>query len=70
LDDDFDSEVFYRNIINYLELPASQEQEKEVDDLLLWWNQQIFGHQNVSGYCPQQVEKLSVALCRSTRHAA
>ncbi|KIK82396.1 hypothetical protein PAXRUDRAFT_832234 [Paxillus rubicundulus Ve08.2h10] len=70
VDEDFDNEAFYYNIVDYFELPTSQEQTKEVDDLLLWWNRQIFRRQNVSSYRPQQVKKLSVALCRPTTHAA
>ncbi|KAF8835229.1 hypothetical protein BDN67DRAFT_913391 [Paxillus ammoniavirescens] len=63
-DEDFENKAFYRNIVNYFERPASQEQAKEVEDLLLWWNRKIFGCHNVSNYRPQQIERLSVALCQ------
>ncbi|KAG1762792.1 hypothetical protein EDD22DRAFT_979658 [Suillus occidentalis] len=39
LDDDFDQEQFYHNIVDYFKVCPSQEAMKEVDNLLLWWNQ-------------------------------
>ncbi|KAI6146754.1 hypothetical protein BKA82DRAFT_152498, partial [Pisolithus tinctorius] len=38
-DEDFNYEVFYQNIIDYFEHPGSPEQQKEIDTLLLLWNQ-------------------------------
>ncbi|KAG1728759.1 uncharacterized protein EDB91DRAFT_1023995, partial [Suillus paluster] len=38
VDDEFNNQEFYDNIIDYLELPPTPEAAKEVDDLLLWWN--------------------------------
>ncbi|KAG2347683.1 hypothetical protein BDR05DRAFT_875480, partial [Suillus weaverae] len=39
VDDDFDQEEFYHNIIDFFELCPSREAAKEVENLLLWWNQ-------------------------------
>jgi hypothetical protein len=39
MDDDFDQEEFYHNIVDYFELCPSRESAKEVENLLLWWNQ-------------------------------
>ncbi|KAG2081107.1 hypothetical protein BD769DRAFT_1684370 [Suillus cothurnatus] len=62
VDDDFDQEEFYHNVVDYFELCPSQEAAKEVENLLLWWNQQVFGRRNVSEYRPQKTEWLSVAM--------
>jgi len=35
VDDEFNNQEFYDNIVNYLELPSMPEAMKEVDDLLL-----------------------------------
>jgi hypothetical protein len=39
IDDEFNNQEFYDNIVDYLELPSTPEAVKEIDDLLLWWNQ-------------------------------
>ncbi|KAG1720803.1 hypothetical protein EDB19DRAFT_1646874, partial [Suillus lakei] len=39
MDDDFNQEEFYYNIVDYFELCPSREAAKEVKNLLLWWNQ-------------------------------
>ncbi|KAG1729738.1 hypothetical protein EDD22DRAFT_960839 [Suillus occidentalis] len=62
MDDDFDQEEFYHNIVDYFELCPSREATKEVENLLLWWNQQVFGCRNVSEYRPQKTERLSVVM--------
>ncbi|KAG2090398.1 uncharacterized protein F5147DRAFT_748244 [Suillus discolor] len=62
VDDEFNHQEFYDNIVDYLELPPSPEAAKEVDDLLLWWNQKVFGRKFVSDYCPQHANKMSVAM--------
>ncbi|KAG2737853.1 hypothetical protein P692DRAFT_201732442, partial [Suillus brevipes Sb2] len=67
LDDDFDQEQFYHNIVDYFEVCPSREATKEVDNLLLWWNQQVFGRRNVSDYRPQKTERLSVAMTSIAR---
>ncbi|KAG1837473.1 hypothetical protein C8R48DRAFT_622817, partial [Suillus tomentosus] len=61
MDDDFNSEVFYSHIVDFFELPPTQDAAKEVDDILLWWNCKVFGRKYVSVYRPQRVEQLSVA---------
>ncbi|KAG1893345.1 uncharacterized protein F5891DRAFT_963076, partial [Suillus fuscotomentosus] len=38
VDDEFNNQEFYDNIVDYLEFPPTPEAAKEVDDLLLWWN--------------------------------
>ncbi|KAG1811518.1 uncharacterized protein BJ212DRAFT_1448456 [Suillus subaureus] len=60
-DDDFNSEVFYNHIVDFFELPPTQDTANEVDDILLWWNRKVFGRKYVSVYRPQRVEQLSVA---------
>ncbi|KIM60062.1 hypothetical protein SCLCIDRAFT_125019, partial [Scleroderma citrinum Foug A] len=64
-DEDFDYILFYQNIIDYFECPSLRRKAEEVEDLLLWWNQRIFGRRNASSYQPQQVGNLSVALARA-----
>ncbi|KAG0698533.1 hypothetical protein DFH29DRAFT_1002776 [Suillus ampliporus] len=39
VDDEFNNQEFYDNIVDYLELSTMPEAVKEVDELLLWWNQ-------------------------------
>ncbi|KAG2106917.1 hypothetical protein BD769DRAFT_1393086 [Suillus cothurnatus] len=63
VDDEFNHQEFYDNIVDYLELPPSPEATKDVDDLLLWWNQ-IF----VSDYRPQHANKMSVAMTLARRY--
>ncbi|KAG2134393.1 uncharacterized protein EDB93DRAFT_1054043, partial [Suillus bovinus] len=53
IDDKFNNQEFYDNIVNYLELPTMPEAAREIDDLLLWWNQKVFGRRVVSNYRPQ-----------------
>ncbi|KAG2752564.1 hypothetical protein P692DRAFT_20725836 [Suillus brevipes Sb2] len=67
VDDEFNHQEFYDNIVDYLELPPSPEAAKEVDDLLLWWNQKVFGRKFVSDYRPQQANRMSVAMTLSRR---
>ncbi|KAG1855855.1 hypothetical protein C8R48DRAFT_608627, partial [Suillus tomentosus] len=38
IDDEFNNQEFYDNIVDFLELPMTPDASKEVDDLLLWWN--------------------------------
>ncbi|KAG2358664.1 hypothetical protein BDR07DRAFT_1294316 [Suillus spraguei] len=38
IDDDFDHNEFYHNIVDYFELPSSPDAAKDVENLLLWWN--------------------------------
>ncbi|KAG1848140.1 hypothetical protein C8R48DRAFT_677345 [Suillus tomentosus] len=62
IDDEFNNQEFYDNIVDYLELPPTPEAAKEIDSLLLWWNQKVFGRRFVSDYRPQQANKMSVAM--------
>ncbi|KAI6006778.1 hypothetical protein EDD15DRAFT_2152885 [Pisolithus albus] len=64
VDEDFNHEEFYHNIVDYFELPSSPQKVAELDDLLMWWNQRIFGRQNTAHYQPQPVDSLSVSLSR------
>ncbi|KAG2087598.1 hypothetical protein BD769DRAFT_1372951, partial [Suillus cothurnatus] len=38
VDDEFNNQEFYDNIVDFLELPMTPDASKEVDNLLLWWN--------------------------------
>ncbi|KAG1787335.1 uncharacterized protein HD556DRAFT_1448824 [Suillus plorans] len=67
IDDEFNNQEFYDNIVDYLELPPTPEAAKEIDDLLLWWNQKVFGRRFVSDYRPQQANKMSVAMTLAKR---
>ncbi|KAG1893115.1 uncharacterized protein F5891DRAFT_963489, partial [Suillus fuscotomentosus] len=64
VDDEFNHQEFYNNIVDFLELPMTPDASKEVDDLLLWWNRKVFGHKHASADRPQRVQHLSVARCR------
>ncbi|KAG2365277.1 hypothetical protein BDR07DRAFT_1481538 [Suillus spraguei] len=63
VDDEFDHQEFYDNIVDFLELAVTSDIAREVEDLLLWWNCKIFRCKHVSTYRPQRVEQLSVARC-------
>ncbi|KAG1894575.1 uncharacterized protein F5891DRAFT_1130914 [Suillus fuscotomentosus] len=39
VDDEFNHQEFYDNIVDFLELAVTSDAAKEVEDLLLWWNQ-------------------------------
>ncbi|KAI6040146.1 hypothetical protein EDC04DRAFT_2567493, partial [Pisolithus marmoratus] len=39
VDEDFNHEEFYHNIVDYFELPISPQKAAELNDLLMWWNQ-------------------------------
>ncbi|KAG2045572.1 hypothetical protein BDR06DRAFT_978116 [Suillus hirtellus] len=67
VDDEFNHQEFYDNIVDYLELPPSPEATKDVDDLLLWWNQKVFGRKFVSDYRPQHANKMSVTMTLARR---
>ncbi|KAG1820134.1 hypothetical protein EV424DRAFT_1322953, partial [Suillus variegatus] len=63
IDDEFNHQDFYNNIVDFLELPMTPDASKEVDDLLLWWNRKVFGRKYATAYCPRRVQHLSVARC-------
>ncbi|KAG1857425.1 hypothetical protein F4604DRAFT_1882988 [Suillus subluteus] len=67
VDDEFNHQEFYDNIVDFLELAATSDAVKEVEDLLLWWNRKVFGRKHASVYRPQRTEQLSVARCSSRR---
>ncbi|KAG1785968.1 uncharacterized protein HD556DRAFT_1450170 [Suillus plorans] len=67
VDDEFNNQEFYDNIVDYLELPPTPEAAKEVDDILLWWNRKVFGRKHVSDYRPQQANHMSVAMTLAKR---
>lgn len=67
VDDEFNHQEFYDNIVDYLKLPPSPEAVKDVDDLLLWWNQKVFGRKFVSDYRLQHANKMSVAMTLARR---
>ncbi|KIK21697.1 hypothetical protein PISMIDRAFT_103591, partial [Pisolithus microcarpus 441] len=39
VDEDFNHEEFYHNIVDHFELPSSPQKAAELNDLLMWWNQ-------------------------------
>ncbi|KAG2149233.1 hypothetical protein DEU56DRAFT_729529, partial [Suillus clintonianus] len=39
IDDEFNKQEFHDTTVDYLELSSMSEVLKEVDDILLWWNQ-------------------------------
>ncbi|KAI6130707.1 hypothetical protein EDD16DRAFT_1515381 [Pisolithus croceorrhizus] len=39
VDEDFNHEEFYHNIVDYFELPSLPQKAAELNDLLMWWNQ-------------------------------
>ncbi|KAI6118345.1 hypothetical protein F5141DRAFT_1212258 [Pisolithus sp. B1] len=65
VDEDFNHDEFYHNIVDYFELPSSPQKAAELNDLLMWWNQRIFGRENTTHYQPQPVDLLSISLSRS-----
>ncbi|KAG2113262.1 hypothetical protein BD769DRAFT_1673798 [Suillus cothurnatus] len=67
IDDKFNHQEFYDNIVDFFELAVTSDAAKEVEDLLLWWNRKVFGCKHVSTYRPQRVEQLSVARCSGKR---
>ncbi|KAF8131920.1 hypothetical protein EV363DRAFT_1449624 [Boletus edulis] len=60
-DDLFDYPTFYNNILKWFQITDDSDEQAFVNDLLLWWNQQIFGRQAVLNYSPQNAEQGSVA---------
>ncbi|KAI5984229.1 hypothetical protein EDD15DRAFT_2375483 [Pisolithus albus] len=64
VDEDFNHEEFYHNIVDYFELPSSAWKALEVNELLLWWNRNVFGRENIAHYRPQRTESLSVSLSK------
>ncbi|KAG2070760.1 hypothetical protein BDR04DRAFT_982796, partial [Suillus decipiens] len=53
VDDEFNHQEFYDNIIDFLKLMVTSEAAKEVEDLLLWWSHKVFGRKYMSTYRPQ-----------------
>ncbi|KAF8419799.1 hypothetical protein L210DRAFT_3615596 [Boletus edulis BED1] len=60
-DDLFDYPTFYNNILKWFQITDDADEQVFVNDLLLWWNRQIFGRQAVLNYSPQNAEQGSVA---------
>ncbi|KAH7911082.1 hypothetical protein BJ138DRAFT_1186543 [Hygrophoropsis aurantiaca] len=67
IDEDFNYATFYNHIVDYFELPPTPEAKADIDNLLLWWNQNVFGRTNAATYRPQVVDNLSVARSFSQR---
>lgn len=66
IDGEFNYDDFYNNIVDFFEDTETPDEKKVIQDLLLWWNRQIFGHTKVSEYRPQNTHKLSVAMSLRT----
>jgi hypothetical protein len=64
-----DSERFYNSILDLLNDP---EEKEEVDELLLWWNQQIFPAYTKSERLPSENSVLTRihAKCAESRAVA
>ncbi|KIM54426.1 hypothetical protein SCLCIDRAFT_31116 [Scleroderma citrinum Foug A] len=62
IDEDFDYEKFYHNITTFFEDIRTTQDKAAISKLLLWWNHSVFDRVNVSEYCPQAIEKMSVAI--------
>ncbi|KAN0091394.1 hypothetical protein V8E55_004960 [Tylopilus felleus] len=60
-DGNFDHQQFYDNIVNWFERPRDSNAKVRVDEVLLWWNRNVFGPENAMVYCPQPVEGTSAA---------
>ncbi|CAA7270390.1 unnamed protein product [Cyclocybe aegerita] len=55
----FNFQSFYKFIINYLEdFQGNREHCKKVEDLLLWWNKQVFPHVVPSTECDVRVNSM------------
>ncbi|KAG1802485.1 hypothetical protein EV424DRAFT_1584541 [Suillus variegatus] len=67
VDDEFDHYQFYNYMIDYFERPPTSTAKASVENLLVWWNRQIFGPSNVSSYSPQVVAQYSVANTSARR---
>ncbi|KAG1845188.1 hypothetical protein F4604DRAFT_1937083 [Suillus subluteus] len=67
VDDEFDHHQFYIYMINYFEHPPTSAAKASVENLLVWWNRQIFGPRNVSSYSPQIAAQYSVANTSAKR---
>ncbi|KAI6113855.1 hypothetical protein EDD16DRAFT_1440297, partial [Pisolithus croceorrhizus] len=53
IDEDFNYEAFYNNILMFFEECCTKWDKAKIAELLLWWNHSIFGHANMSAYHPQ-----------------
>ncbi|KAG2336293.1 hypothetical protein BDR05DRAFT_896908, partial [Suillus weaverae] len=67
VDDEFDHHQFYVYMINYFEHPPTSTAKVSVENLLIWWNRQIFSPCNVSSYSPQIAAQYSVANTSAKR---
>ncbi|KAF8121428.1 hypothetical protein EV363DRAFT_1457848 [Boletus edulis] len=52
---------FYNSIARWFEEVDDAEDKAFVEDLLLWWNREVFGVEAVTAYAPQDASKMSVA---------
>lgn len=68
VDEDFNYEAFYNNILTFFEDCRTECDKAEIAELLLWWNRSVFGRTNVSAYRPQATGKKSVASTLRKRH--
>lgn len=41
LDDNFDYEIFYNNILDWFERPRTAAKAELIADLLMWWNEYV-----------------------------
>ncbi|KAI5981102.1 hypothetical protein EDD15DRAFT_2416898 [Pisolithus albus] len=61
IDEDFNYEAFYNNILTFFEECHTERDKAEIAELLLWWNRSVFGRANMSAYRPQATGNKSVA---------
>ncbi|EGO03939.1 hypothetical protein SERLA73DRAFT_175638 [Serpula lacrymans var. lacrymans S7.3] len=65
-DEDFDLEEFYKNILDWFEGPATENHQKDISELLLWWDGKIFGR-NRHIVIPREIRK-NMSVARSLAH--
>jgi len=49
VDIDFDHNEFYTSIIDHFEVTPGPRTQAGVQELLAWWNEQVFGHTSGAG---------------------
>ncbi|KAJ6589554.1 hypothetical protein B0H19DRAFT_1249085 [Mycena capillaripes] len=68
-DGDFDYILYYNNIVDWFEAAPGPVAQKEVDELLVWWNQRVFKNAGRSVAEPSRASSSSVLTMREKRAA-
>ncbi|KAF8183460.1 hypothetical protein K438DRAFT_1974943 [Mycena galopus ATCC 62051] len=69
VDGDFDYILYYNNILDWLENAPGPVAQKEVDDLLAWWDQRVFKNGGRAVEEPAQGSSSSILTMRQERAA-